>query len=315
MFSVILSEYACHSYRLSRFEQARTAAQRALELARAVREDGLVVRALDILGQIAWQVGDFAASSRYLQEALALAEQQNDVALRANLIRSVGWVEDVKGNYAGAKSYLRTSLALFRELNLPHEIVNNLNALGYLYVESGHPREAQPFFGEGLRLSRETGVQVMVPHLLSGAGLALYELGEYAAAQSTLQEALRETAGELAEAWVLVLLGRTATATADHALARTYLERSLKTSWSVQMWPEVLDALVALTEMQLAQGHVIQAAATLRAVLPHAALAGYSRALAERLERKLQRHSAAATEGEVSSGGGTLAEIVGAFLN
>lgn len=143
--SHMLLEYSGHTYRLCLFAQATQAAKRGLDLARASCNDDLMARGLDLLGQIAWQVGDFSNSVQYLEEALVLAEARNDVILIASLTRSIGWVENKKGDYPAAKKRLQESLVLFRQLEMPHEVVNNLNALGHLHINAGWPSEAQPF--------------------------------------------------------------------------------------------------------------------------------------------------------------------------
>lgn len=150
----------------------------------------------------------------------------------------------------------------------------------------------------------------MVPHLLSGAGLSLYELGNYPEARVVLERSLHENANELAQAWVLVVLGRTATAMAEYAPAQDYIDQALKMSWAVRQLPEVLDALVALSELRIKKGHMADAAVTLHLVASHSATTGYSRALAQRLLRSLAGSSSTTAHSDIFGEQTLLEEVV-----
>ena len=152
--------------------------------------------ALNDLGLMLYDKGDYGQSVRLLQESMAmnrrlLGEKHPEIATSLNNIASV--LHD-EGDLAGAESGYRQSLAMRRELlGQAHPLVaQTLNNLAFVYYDRGDVRAALDAESESLSIYRKLFADDNpdVARIMNRLGYWLTQTGEYAAADRYLEEAL-----------------------------------------------------------------------------------------------------------------------------
>lgn len=194
-------------WREGRYAEALAPAQRVTELSRRLLGETHPEHALALnnLGRVHHELGNFAAAEPLFQQALAIwravqGEQHPDVA---TVLNNLGSLRQAQGDLAGAEQLLRQSLAIRRAILPEHhpDTASSLNNLALLYQASGNYAAAEPYFRETLESFRAGGATAhpYYASALSNLGGLYRHMGNYAAAEPLLQEALclrRATLGD-----------------------------------------------------------------------------------------------------------------------
>ena len=104
----------------SRLEEARSLAERALELAQAYKERGHQAYALRLLGDIAARHDppDVAQAEAHYQQALALAEELGMRPLQAHCHSGLGMLYTKTGQQEQARAALSTAMEMYRTMEM-----------------------------------------------------------------------------------------------------------------------------------------------------------------------------------------------------
>ncbi|NVM77648.1 signal transduction histidine kinase/CheY-like chemotaxis protein [Duganella sp. SG902] len=131
----------CDLYgKLKQPEQAATACQQSLAMARRVGDRRLEASVLSLLGNRAWQQGRYPECLRYAEAALAL--RQDSPADAASARTDLGLCHIGTGAVQQGEGEIRAALALYRAGNDDQALLETLDALVTAYERNGLYREA-----------------------------------------------------------------------------------------------------------------------------------------------------------------------------
>jgi tetratricopeptide (TPR) repeat protein len=192
-------------YSLNRFEDALTAAWRAVEVARARSDDRLLMEAtvryglsLQGIGRLseaaavlrdvipaAERAGDPASLAKALvwsgdiavaqgrprqaqdfyQRAKEVDQNRGDLAETASLLLHLGQVSSMLGDWPAARRYLERSVELVRSISFSHVATWALIALGEQYLLEGADDEAARYLEEPFTIAQRSGQTAQIPYL------------------------------------------------------------------------------------------------------------------------------------------------------
>ncbi len=232
-----VSAYLTQShYTLGEQAEAIRAAERALEVGRALRDDALQIVAAFGLGQAHHVLGDHRAAQRHLGHAVAalggeLSRERWGMAGLVSVAARIWLAASLAdtGDFAEALRRAREGVALAESPEHPWSLAGAYMTLGFIHLSQGHLDEAGPVLDRGIAFSREMDLTAWLPMLLCARGVAharsghlvdgLLMLEEGVRRASTLRilsrQALRLT--WLAEGYLLADRVDEASATADQA--------------------------------------------------------------------------------------------------
>jgi tetratricopeptide (TPR) repeat protein len=128
-------------------------------------------KALNNLGNITSDLGDYPRARAAYDAGLALRRQMGDRRGIADTLNNLGIVAGYVGDYATARSLLEESLALERELGNEHALAVSLLALGNLACDEGDYGRAQALLGQAMEIHRRLNDAI-------GVAYASYYLGK-----------------------------------------------------------------------------------------------------------------------------------------
>jgi tetratricopeptide (TPR) repeat protein len=238
--------------------------QHALALLEALPDLWGVSRALNFLGTLAWEQGDYDAALSFGQRSLELYQELGDRLGTAYAFCTVGQVFSTRGHYALGQSYYQDGLAIYRELGNSQELAAGLDSLGYVTWLLGDLDEAEACYRESLALSRSLNDK-------SGTAWSLHNLGDIARARRDYEQArqLYEESQALhfadnPQSWgriaALIKLGQIELLLQNREMAWEYHYQAWQLALQTGRPREALDALWAL--FQVVQGSVGSSSAT-----------------------------------------------------
>jgi non-specific serine/threonine protein kinase len=189
-------------------------------------------RALNALGTIVHEIGEFASARSYLDESLSIFREIGDRNGIATVLNDLGWVSIHEGD-TSARTRLHEALALNRELKNARGAAVALHSLGWIELQCGNYGSSRAFLEESLIYRREAGD-------LSGAAYEIANLafvdqcqGRFAEAAGRLDDAFRilnEVGHRQLIAWTLYVRGHGAYEQGRYEEAESFLLESAS-SW------------------------------------------------------------------------------------
>lgn len=162
--------HACALWRAGRVQEAATAFEEALALARATgnrRREGLIVGNLGLMYE---EQGKGSNAREYLEMALLIArEVGNRRAEGATLVR-LGVVEREEGRTERARANFARALSIFREIGDRRDEGVALGGLGNIDLEQGRMEEARHSYEQALAVLREEGYRRNESIILANLG-------------------------------------------------------------------------------------------------------------------------------------------------
>jgi tetratricopeptide (TPR) repeat protein len=144
----------------------------------------------EMLGEVSFLLGDYAAAAAQLTNALALATQLGWFSGMTSTQKTLGLAQLTLGDYRAAAAHLAASIDLARTHHFTMLCVESLLFLGRTHRLQGQLSEAAACFAESRALAVTLGGgRFLAPVLWEEGGLAEQQ-GEYAAAVALLQESL-----------------------------------------------------------------------------------------------------------------------------
>jgi tetratricopeptide (TPR) repeat protein len=203
-----------------------------------------------------WQEG-----THWIEHLLALPYASETLAARADALTVVGQLAFQQGDYAGAQAYLTEAVDLQRQAGDARGLAMAVTHAGIAARGRGRYAEARTLHEEGVRLSRVAGNKSYEGVSLSALAHSAYLECDYERAHLLAEQGLAIlNAGErggrsnVDTNIPLYVLGRVALCTEDYASARLWLEKA------VTLWRATGDmrsapgALVGLSCVALAEG-------------------------------------------------------------
>ena len=168
--------------------------------------------ARNILGNIAWDEGEYATAAALHHESLALRRAGGDRVGIAGSLNNLGNVAYAQGDYATAVQFYQESVALRREVGDRAGMAGSLINLGNVTLAQGRYGDAAALFRTALAIHQEMGNRPGRAEGLINLGLTALIQGEYDSAAELLQQSLalnRELQDPLRMAATLNNLGLT----------------------------------------------------------------------------------------------------------
>lgn len=202
--------------------------------------------ALDVLGLIHYNLGDFRQAISCHTKALALARTEGDAAAEAGTLHNLGRASMHLGDPSGATRYHEQALVINRRIGSRHGEAITLNYIGSAALALGQPETARSYTTRALRLAREIGARYVEVRSLNGLGLVhwaahrshgsvpgpccWWSVDHYRSAERYFREALdlaKEIGFSYGEASVLIGLSRVLRCTGHSAEAIARCQEAL----------------------------------------------------------------------------------------
>jgi non-specific serine/threonine protein kinase len=180
----------------------------AMDLARVTADQESIARALQAMGQVDLQRGDFERAAARTEEALTLFQKLDDTPTAGPqsisvLYANLGQIALARGDETAATAYLEEALRRQRELGFAWGIGDTLRYLGDLARDRGDYEQALDAYRESVEQTRHHGDRRFLAETLVGiAGLANDQSQpELAARFYGAAATLHEQIGAPIEAW------------------------------------------------------------------------------------------------------------------
>lgn len=217
------------------------------------------------IGNVYRDQGDYQAALENYKESFNISQAIGSRRGMAIALLNMGGVRHDEGDYNHALEYFQQSLQISREIDAKREQTTALTGIGNLYHDQGDYGLALKTHQEGLQLKRELADSEsfrsdLVTTLLN-LGTLYFERGDYSDATELIGEA-ENIAGEVKAKMELVasfntlgrilvffaLMGGLPDVRTDQlfAKARTYGERAFKMSKSLNLKPQILEAITTM---------------------------------------------------------------------
>ncbi len=200
------------AYLQSDFSSTRLLAEEGLAISRGLGPEGKAstAKALDLLGELCTEIGDFQQMPAYFEESLAIFRELEDKPGIADILMQFGWAAMRAGTYDQAAPLLDECLQLFREQGASVQLANALGGSGELAIRQGALTRATKLLEESLVLRRELGDLWGIAGALGSLGWVALLQRDFSQMKKLLEEslAIRLDLGERGGlAWCLEKLG------------------------------------------------------------------------------------------------------------
>jgi predicted ATPase len=214
------------------YARAQALYLKALALARELGEERRAAHVLNNLGTLAMELEDARQAQTYYEDGLALYRALDDRYGVASLLLNLGRLAIFAGDHASVAACCQESLTIFRELGVTRGVAYALNNLGASALEQGDVAGAQSCFDEALALVRELGETRMVAYCLEGLGGVAVLRGDVARAGRLLG------AAEAVRETLAIPLAPAERVLYDRyiARARTLDAQAFAAAWAVGKW-------------------------------------------------------------------------------
>ena len=202
-------DWRSRCYQLQRdWEAAQVDAERSLELAESLHDDGLAAYALMQCSLVAERSGDPLLGRFYAERSRTLAIDAGDRQTEARLLNNLGGLSFLLGEPEAAVAYLKESFSVALEVGNDADAAQAVSSLAQVHLRCGAPllaeeqgRHALSILGERDDYLDERGNA----HLVVGRALLEQERGDEAMTEFAAAEWLFEKVGSkshVAAAWL-----------------------------------------------------------------------------------------------------------------
>lgn len=184
------------SWKRGDFDAARTSAEEALDLARAIGGQELLLSAIRQLSIVLHSTGDLDRSLLLAEEALVLAREVGDAAELSDALWAVGITRYFAGDAVGAGRVFEELLAVAEQLREPMALARARRMLALIELDAGRLDRARDLFADSLRTRWSLRDLPSVAYALEDQALLALAEGRYergfrlAGAAAELREAL-----------------------------------------------------------------------------------------------------------------------------
>lgn len=152
-----------------------------------------------ISGNNALASGNFALARQEQETSLRLHREAGSERGVADALQNIGFVIEQQGDFAGALGYTRDSIVLYQKLGLPRQLINAVRQSGRLLVKLGRIDEGIADLNEALRTSQELKLRHAIVSADRELARAYAAKGDFKAAHDWQQKLMAETEAVLGE--------------------------------------------------------------------------------------------------------------------
>lgn len=175
-------------------ESALDCLEAALAIAEANGDDAASGNAINLQGNVRWQLGDLDEAERLYLQARTRAIQAGDAKLAAMTAQNLGVLANIRGDYTTAEYQYRASLEDYRSLDLKTDISIALNNLGLLFTKLKRYDEAESVLLEGVQICELDGDVMARTQLDINLAELWVERKEFVRAHGAVRKALAAAA-------------------------------------------------------------------------------------------------------------------------
>ena len=210
-----LTKAAYLAYMQSDYPAVDSLGKEALSIWNELGDDGKknLAFTLDLLGELASEVGDYEYMHNYFQEALDIFRELDDLRGIGNMLMEIGWAWMRVGELQKAEKYLQECQSVFKTLNDQRNLGFSYSGLGEIAIRQGEYESAVSLFQQGLSLARQIEDNWLVAAMLGSLGWVALNQNYLIEMKNVLREslALRTKLGDKGgTAWCLEKLGNAA---------------------------------------------------------------------------------------------------------
>ncbi len=213
------------------YVEARTCLEDGLKVARQVRDQKTIAKALGHLGRINNWLGNYELSKQELLEAYEIVQQQGDLAGWIFVSRQLGNVSITSGQHEEAVRYLEESLGLAQNEQDLDSAAAALNSLGENAYAVGEFDPALGFYEQAYELACKVGNRSDMAMIRTNMGMIYLQRDDTLACQRFTSEAL-ELARAIESLWMtasaLHVLGTIAIRRGDEKTALAHLHEATR---------------------------------------------------------------------------------------
>jgi tetratricopeptide (TPR) repeat protein len=214
------------------------------------------MRALNLLGVLAFERGHLAEAEEYLAEALRLATHLEDSLIAARACNNLASVLDLRGRPDEAVGLYRGALLSYHRLGDRRGTAETYHNLGLTYRQMAEYQEAEKAIGQAVRHAEFVGEPALMALTVTGLAELRVEAGDASVAGSELERAggLAERAGDvvgLAEVGRVRALAALRQGAADVAAREAETARATAEEHGVALLQAECSAIAALAWRRL----------------------------------------------------------------
>lgn len=169
---------------------ARQFCEESLSVARKLKDDRGVAYAQNRIGFLLFEQGDYPAATPMLEEALSLARATADQQIEAMALNNLGTVAYAQGDYVTASERFEATLEISRAGGERRKMAGALLNLGGLAGAREDFNKAAEYLKQTLEICHEIGERRGVALALHNLGMVSYDQGRYEQARGYFEESL-----------------------------------------------------------------------------------------------------------------------------
>ncbi|AEA43320.1 tetratricopeptide repeat protein [Fluviicola taffensis] len=139
----------------SDYKKAFKLTNKALEIAEASKDEELIGKVQNSIGNLYWFSGDYNHASEFYINALKNYQKTNNQGQIAECYRNIGWIYLGQGKYELSEEYLLKSLQLNTKLKNQERIIINYDDIGNLYLTSKQYEKGLESCEKSLQLAKK----------------------------------------------------------------------------------------------------------------------------------------------------------------
>ncbi|MEM9675147.1 MAG: tetratricopeptide repeat-containing sensor histidine kinase [Bacteroidota bacterium] len=175
----------------SDYQRAKDHAEKALKLARDLKNHQLLCEALEHVGVWHQYRGNYDSALLFYEEALSVAEQQQNNALAVQMNNSIGTVYFRKADFGVSVQYFLKSLEAAELIEDSTSLAGGLNNVGAIMELQERYDEALDYYQQSLRIKKQLGDSLSYARTLNNIGNVYGNLKQNEEAARYLEQALR----------------------------------------------------------------------------------------------------------------------------
>jgi len=168
---------------------------RAIEIGEIVNKLDVVGVSTMNLGEVYLEKEEYDSSLYYLNKSLTILTDKPKISTALNLI---GNIYSQKGDYQEALKYHQDGLEMARTVNAQQQIILNLLGMASTYENMGNPRRAIQYYKEAVSLTEEMGLDLERSNAYEGLATNYAAIGDtsnayrYLALQNEIEDVVRQ---------------------------------------------------------------------------------------------------------------------------
>jgi CHAT domain-containing protein/tetratricopeptide (TPR) repeat protein len=174
---------------LGQYAEAQDFYQQALQVRRSLGDRRAILRTLNNLGRVQRELGNWSAAMKFHQDALGIATGLGDNTIRANILNNLAIVQMNLGQLKSARDLLEQATGFNRMVGNSLDVTTLINFAQY-YIKAGQLDQAAKTYQLAIDVSRRKGDRLGEARALSGLGQLRLKSGDAKAAIPVLQNSI-----------------------------------------------------------------------------------------------------------------------------